>query len=91
MSKRTKGIEDNCVSQLNITIALELSPSLPEDDSLLERWFSEPVKSVIIPANVFIANQKGYPVLPKKHQNFVKTLMKKVKSKERCVEGNVVT
>jgi type II protein arginine methyltransferase len=58
--------------------ALELSPYLPEDDKLLERWFAEPIKGVIIPANVFIANQKGYPVLPKKHQSFVKALMRKV-------------
>ncbi|CAM0135156.1 unnamed protein product [Umbelopsis sp. WA50703] len=62
-----------------LSVALELSRDLPEDESLTERWFSEPIKSVIIPANVFIANQKGYPVLPKKHQFFVKSLMKKFK------------
>ncbi|CAO3683062.1 unnamed protein product [Umbelopsis vinacea] len=60
-------------------VALELSPYLPEEEHHLERWFAEPIKAVIIPANVFISNQKGYPVLPKRHQIFIKSLIQKFK------------
>jgi len=61
-----------------IGIALELTSELPHDKELLDMWFAEPIKTVIIPGEIFISNSKGYPVLPKAHQNFVKQLMVKV-------------
>ena len=61
-----------------IFVALELPKELPEDDLLLDTWFAEPIKSVIVPADIFISNNKGYPVLPKPHQAFVKKLMHRV-------------
>ncbi|CAO3675991.1 unnamed protein product [Umbelopsis ramanniana] len=62
-----------------LSVALELSAQLPVEEDQIERWYSVPIKAVIIPANVFISNQKGFPVLPKRHQSFVKALMKKFK------------
>jgi type II protein arginine methyltransferase len=54
---------------------LELSVDLP-DEVYLERWFAEPIKAVILPTKIFLTNVKGYPVLSKKHQAFVRKLMK---------------
>ncbi|KAI9011953.1 PRMT5 arginine-N-methyltransferase-domain-containing protein [Phycomyces nitens] len=58
-----------------IQVALELTSKLPEDEQLLDMWLAEPIKAVIIPAKVFVSNSKGYPVLGKRHQSFVKKLM----------------
>ncbi|KAI9495723.1 PRMT5 arginine-N-methyltransferase-domain-containing protein [Zychaea mexicana] len=58
-----------------IYAALQLPKELPEDGLLLDTWFAEPIKTVIVPADVFISNNKGYPVLPKPHQAFLKKLM----------------
>ena len=49
--------------------------SLP-DEVYLERWFAEPIKAVILPTRIFLTNVKGYPVLSKKHQAFIRKLMK---------------
>jgi protein arginine N-methyltransferase 5 len=56
-------------------IALELPVDLPDEDHL-ERWFAEPIKAIILPTKIFLTNAKGYPVLSKKHQAFIKKLMK---------------
>ncbi|KAI7865537.1 protein arginine N-methyltransferase [Spinellus fusiger] len=58
-----------------IHVVLELSSDLPSQ-SLLDMWLAEPVKAVILPAEIFISNAKGYPVLGKTHQGFVKQLMR---------------
>lgn len=58
-----------------LRIALELPVDLP-DEVYLERWFAEPIKAVILPTKIFLTNAKGYPVLSKKHQAFVKKLIK---------------
>lgn len=42
-------------------------------------WLAEPVKAVIVPAEIFVLNSKGYPVLTKPHQKFIKKLMDKMK------------
>ena len=54
---------------------MELPADLP-DEIYLERWFAEPIKAVILPTKIFLTNVKGFPVLSKKHQAFVKKLMK---------------
>jgi hypothetical protein len=41
---------------------------------LLSRWHGEPVKALIIPTSTFTTNKRGYPVLPKPHQEFVATM-----------------
>lgn len=45
---------------------------------LLDMWLAEPVKAIIVPAEIFVSNPKGYPVLKKAHQAFIKKLMEKV-------------
>ncbi|CAI2170057.1 20379_t:CDS:10 [Funneliformis geosporum] len=64
-----------CENHYKLSIALELSVNLP-DEVYLERWFAEPIKAVLLPTKIFLTNVKGYPVLSKKHQGFVKKLMK---------------
>ncbi|KAI8065879.1 PRMT5 arginine-N-methyltransferase-domain-containing protein [Gongronella butleri] len=61
-----------------IHVALKLTSDLPADD-VLDQWIAEPVKALIVPHDVFIANSKGYPVLPKRHQAFVKKVMDKLR------------
>ncbi|KAI8099404.1 PRMT5 arginine-N-methyltransferase-domain-containing protein [Halteromyces radiatus] len=61
-----------------IYVALELTEDLPHDD-ILDMWLAEPVKALIVPAEVFIPNAKGFPVLPKRHQAFVKKVMDKLR------------
>ncbi|KAI9268732.1 PRMT5 arginine-N-methyltransferase-domain-containing protein [Sporodiniella umbellata] len=61
-----------------ISVALELTSELPEDELLLDIWLAEPVREIIIPSSIFIFNDKGYPVLKKPHQNFLKKLLLKM-------------
>lgn len=48
-------------------------PQLPPP-ALLARWAGEPVKAVLLPTRAFTTNKKGYPVLPKAHQDFLSTM-----------------
>lgn len=54
-------------------LALEVGPELPSNEEL-DRWLGEPVAALIIQAKSFITNKKGYPVLPKRHQEFIKKM-----------------
>ncbi|KAI9323662.1 PRMT5 arginine-N-methyltransferase-domain-containing protein [Dichotomocladium elegans] len=58
-----------------INLILELPAVLPKDEKILDVWLAEPVKAVIVASEIFISNPKGYPVLSKRHQAFVKKLM----------------
>ncbi|KAF9918000.1 hypothetical protein BX616_010641 [Lobosporangium transversale] len=62
-------------SESKLGVALELSGSLPTDQ-VLDRWFAEPVKVIILPEDTFLTNGKGYPVLSKRHQHVVRKFMK---------------
>ncbi|RHZ83026.1 hypothetical protein Glove_100g30 [Diversispora epigaea] len=64
-----------CEHNSKLSIALEISAQLP-DDKDLERWFAEPIKAIILPTSIFLTNAKGYPVLSKKHQTFVRKMIK---------------
>jgi type II protein arginine methyltransferase len=56
--------------------ALDLTPPLPSGAGILSRWAAEPLRHVFLPASAFIANPKGYPVLPKGAQSFIRDIMK---------------
>lgn len=56
-----------------IKVALEIGPELPTIEEL-DRWLGEPVAALIIPSRIFVSNKKGWPVLPKRHQEFVKKM-----------------
>ncbi|KAI9328195.1 PRMT5 arginine-N-methyltransferase-domain-containing protein [Zopfochytrium polystomum] len=60
-------------SNANISLAVDLLHDLPPD-SVIDQWMAEPIKLVIIPTTVFIANRKGFPVLSKRHQQVVRRL-----------------
>lgn len=62
-----------------IQVALEITSQLPSDEQLLDMWIAEPIKTVIVPGEIFVSNSKGYPVLPKPHQKFIQKLMDKMK------------
>ncbi|KAK9721196.1 hypothetical protein K7432_003590 [Basidiobolus ranarum] len=65
-----------CSHNPALGIALELTKHLPEDESVLRRWLAEPIRSVIIPTDIFTLNAKGYPVLGKQHQKFINELFR---------------
>ena len=56
--------------------ALDLTPLLPSALSVLKQWVAEPTRYIFLPASAFIANAKGYPVLPKGTQSFITDIMK---------------
>lgn len=37
----------------------------------LEVWFGEPVKALAVAVTAFTSNRKGFPVLPRAHQDFL--------------------
>lgn len=56
-----------------IKVALEVGQELPSNKEL-DRWLGEPVAALIIPSKIFVTNKKGWPVLPKRHQEFIKKM-----------------
>lgn len=58
-----------------LSTALDLTPPLPVNAGVLNRWAAEPVQHIFLPASAFIANVKGYPVLPKGTQAFLRQSM----------------
>jgi protein arginine N-methyltransferase 5 len=56
-------------------LALDLTPPLPSNPGVLSKWAAEPVQHIFLPASTFIANTKGYPVLPKGTQSFIRDSM----------------
>lgn len=54
-------------------LALQVGSELPTNEEL-DRWLGEPVAALIIHTRIFIMNKKGYPVLPKAHQDFIKKM-----------------
>jgi protein arginine N-methyltransferase 5 len=41
-----------------------------------DRWISEPTRHIILPASSFVPNPKGYPVLTKPLQQFIRNVVK---------------
>ena len=56
--------------------ALDLTPPLPSALEVLNQWVAEPTRYIFLPASSFITNGKGYPVLPKGTQSFIRDIMK---------------
>ena len=56
--------------------ALDLTNPLPPSVGALARWTAEPVKNIWLPASSFIPNAKGYPVLSKACQAFLRGMGK---------------
>ncbi|KAK3813283.1 MAG: PRMT5 arginine-N-methyltransferase-domain-containing protein [Benniella sp.] len=62
-------------SDSKLGVALELGATLPTDQ-VLDRWFAEPVKVIILSDDIFLTNNNGYPVLSKRHQYVVRKFFK---------------
>jgi len=69
-------IRSICAYNPRLTLTLDLMPPLPSVSGVLNRWAAEPIRHLFIPASTFIANAKGYPVLPKGSQSFIRDVMK---------------
>lgn len=57
---------------LAFLIALDLSPALPTTLGVVSKWAAESVRHIFLPSSTFIANVKGYPVLHKPTQAFIR-------------------
>ncbi|KAF9468127.1 PRMT5-domain-containing protein [Collybia nuda] len=64
-----------CDYNTRLTLTLDLTPPLPTTLGVLSKWAAESVRNVFLPASTFIANTKGYPVLPKPTQSFIRECM----------------
>ncbi|KAF9266605.1 PRMT5-domain-containing protein [Marasmius fiardii PR-910] len=64
-----------CEYNTRLSLALDLSPPLPNSLGVLNKWSAEAVRYIFLPASTFIANAKGYPVLPKPTQTFIRDSM----------------
>ncbi|TBU32510.1 PRMT5-domain-containing protein [Dichomitus squalens] len=65
-----------CGYNPRLTLTLDLTPPLPLSSTVLNQWLAEPVRYLWLPASTFIANAKGYPVLPKGTQSFIRDIFK---------------
>lgn len=65
-----------CVVKLIHQSALDLSLPLPLSLGVLSRWTAEPCYQIFLPATSFISNAKGYPVLTKATQGFLRNAFK---------------
>jgi hypothetical protein len=65
-----KKMRSLCEESQRLSVVLELTADLPSDEEV-ERWFSEPVRAIVIPTSLFLTNKSGFPVLSKPHQRFV--------------------
>ncbi|KAF8639417.1 hypothetical protein AX17_001507 [Amanita inopinata Kibby_2008] len=64
-----------CDYDTRLTLTLDLSPPLPTTIGVLSKWAAESVRHIYLPASTFIANTKGFPVLPKPTQTFIRNSM----------------
>ena len=64
-----------CEHNANIGVVLDVMGTSPPVESEWRRWLGEPLKAVILHTDTFLTNKRGFPVLPKAHQEFVKTLL----------------
>ncbi|EER24983.1 Skb1 methyltransferase family protein [Coccidioides posadasii C735 delta SOWgp] len=64
-----------CKHHSRLFVALTLPKYLPSAP-VQSRWLSEPVHTLTIDGNVFVKNQKGYPVLSRVHQGLISRFMR---------------
>ncbi|KFM28183.1 Protein arginine N-methyltransferase 1.5 [Auxenochlorella protothecoides] len=64
-----------CAHSTRLGAVLEVGAQLPSEASLA-RWSGENVKAIVVPTHAFTTNKRGYPVLPKKHQAFLTSMLK---------------
>ncbi|KIL64458.1 hypothetical protein M378DRAFT_11467 [Amanita muscaria Koide BX008] len=68
-------IRSICDYDTRLTLALDSTLPLPKNLDVLKKWAAEPIRHIYTPASAFITNTKGYPVLPKPTQAFIRDSM----------------
>lgn len=74
-----------CEGHPQLGVCLEVGASLPTEEELA-RWVGEPVRAVVVTVAAFTQNRRGYPVLPKRHQEFVSLMLRR--SVQVVLRGN---
>lgn len=69
-------IRSICGYNPRLSLTLDLSLPLPLSSGVLSRWSTEPCHHILLPSTSFISNAKGYPVLTKATQNFLRKCFK---------------
>ncbi|KAN0061417.1 hypothetical protein ACQY0O_006264 [Thecaphora frezii] len=69
-------IRQLCSYSTRLHVALDFGYPLPSP-AVLNHWIAEPVSMLWLPSTAYLANAKGFPVLSKASQAFIKSLMKK--------------
>ncbi len=59
-----------CEESSKLHLALELTDDLPSEE-VINRWYGEPVRCIVLPTSIFLTNKNGFPVLSKAHQKIV--------------------
>ncbi|KAJ7739774.1 shk1 kinase-binding protein 1 [Mycena maculata] len=68
-------IRSMCDYSTRLSLTLDLTPPLPLKSGFLSKWKAEAIRFLFLPSSTFIANTKGYPVLPKSTQSFIRDSM----------------
>jgi protein arginine N-methyltransferase 5 len=69
-------IKTMCASHSNLFVYLELREMNPSQQDADQRWLAEPVACVSLPHPCWLQNAKGFPVLSKKLQEWVRLWLK---------------
>lgn len=64
-----------CDSSKKLDVMLEMTADIPSEE-VIQRWLAEPVRVVLVSTRLFLTNKKGYPVLSKAHQAFLRRFFK---------------
>ncbi|KAK9834250.1 hypothetical protein WJX81_000077 [Elliptochloris bilobata] len=59
-----------CGQNAKLGVLLDLPLTLPPQQAI-DRWRGEPVRAVALPTAAFVANRRGYPTLPRAHQELL--------------------
>ncbi|KIJ52640.1 hypothetical protein M422DRAFT_65066 [Sphaerobolus stellatus SS14] len=68
-------IRTTCSYNHRLSLTLDFSPSYTFTPEAFSRWVAEPTRNIFIPANAFMSNPKGFPVLPKAFQTFIREIV----------------
>lgn len=66
-----KKLRTLCEESSKLGIILEVTANISLTDDEIDRWLSEPIKSLKLSTSLFLTNKHGFPVLSKAHQKFV--------------------
>ena len=70
------GLRAACEGHPQLGVCLHVGASLPGDDALA-RWIGEPVRAIVVAEDAFTTNKRGFPVLPKRHQAFLQSMLRR--------------